>query len=91
MRNGSSLRLRIADGHVTSYRPKVYWKDDGFEEVLYTVGGGGVGGRDKGGIGLVMYDNDVAVPNSKVSPRITSEWSVKDVDSDSIDALQVFD
>ncbi|PSS13755.1 Photosynthetic NDH subunit of subcomplex B 2 like [Actinidia chinensis var. chinensis] len=86
VRNGSSLRLRIADGHVASYRPKVFWKDDGFEEVLYTVGGGG-GAR--GGIGLVMYDNDVSGPNSKASPLITSEWSVKDVDSDSIDALQV--
>ena len=88
MRNGSSLRLRIADGHVTSYRPKVFWKDDGFEEVLYTVVGGG-GAR--GGIGLVIYDNDVSGPNSKASPLITSEWSVKDVDSDSIDALQVSD
>ncbi|KAF8398608.1 hypothetical protein HHK36_017539 [Tetracentron sinense] len=85
VRNGSSVRLRIPDGLVTSYKPKVYWKDDGFEEVLCTV----PGGTDsiKGGIGLVL--NDVSEPGSKGSPLCTSEWVVKDVDSDSIDALQV--
>ncbi|CAK9145898.1 unnamed protein product [Ilex paraguariensis] len=86
VRNGSSLKLQIPSGHVTSYRPKVYWKDDGFEEVLYTVNGSGSISA-KGGIGLVI--NDVSDPNSKGAPVKTSEWTVKDVDSDSIDALQV--
>ncbi|KAL2464788.1 CCT-theta [Forsythia ovata] len=63
VRNGSSLKLQIPNGHVTSYRPKVYWKDNGFEEV--------------------------SEPNSQGSALKTSEWTVKDVDSDSIDALQV--
>ncbi|XP_059668205.1 photosynthetic NDH subunit of subcomplex B 2, chloroplastic [Cornus florida] len=88
VRNGSSVRLRIPNGHVTSYKPKVYWKDDGFEEVLYTLpGSGGSSTKSKGGIGLVI--NDVSEPNSKGSLVNSSEWSVKDVDSDSIDALQV--
>ncbi|CAB4273160.1 unnamed protein product [Prunus armeniaca] len=41
VRNGSSLRLQIPNAHVTSYKPKVYWKDDGFQEVLYTIPGNG--------------------------------------------------
>ena len=90
VRNGSLLRLQVANNHITFTRPKVSWKDDGFDEVLYTVGSGG-GGRAKGRIGLVMYDNDVSGPTSKALPLITSEWSMKDVDFDSIDALQVFD
>ncbi|XP_010257706.1 PREDICTED: photosynthetic NDH subunit of subcomplex B 2, chloroplastic [Nelumbo nucifera] len=85
VRNGSSLRLRIPDGLVTSYKPKVYWKDDGFEEILYTLPGGT--GSVKGGIGLIL--NDVSESTSKGSPVCTSQWVVKDVDSDSIDALQV--
>ncbi|KAK8589362.1 hypothetical protein V6N13_088212 [Hibiscus sabdariffa] len=36
VRNGSSPRLRIPDAYVTSYKPKVYWKDDSLEEILYT-------------------------------------------------------
>lgn len=89
VRNGSSVRLRIPDAHVTSYKPKVYWKDDGFEEVLYTIPAGGADStKAKGGIGLVI--NDVSEPGSKGSPLLsTSKWTVKDVDSDSIDALQV--
>ncbi|KAK9128452.1 hypothetical protein Syun_017249 [Stephania yunnanensis] len=87
VRNGSSLSLRIPDGLVTSYRPKVYWKDDGFEEVLYTINQGD-SNSVKGGIGLVL--NEVPELGSKGSPvLLNSEWSVKDVDSDSIDALQV--
>jgi len=103
VRNGSSLRLQIPNAHVTSYKPKVYWKDDGFEEVLYTLGG-----LAKGGIGLVL--NDVTEPVSAVTatkkpdpfaaqrsepPSVKGsvlsgvEWSVKDVDSDSFDAVQV--
>uniref|UniRef100_A0A5B7BHU2 Photosynthetic NDH subunit of subcomplex B 2, chloroplastic n=1 Tax=Davidia involucrata TaxID=16924 RepID=A0A5B7BHU2_DAVIN len=82
VRNGSSVRVRIPDGHVTSYKPKVYWKDDGFEELLHTLPA-----TAKGGIGLVI--NDVSEPYSKGSLVNTSEWTVKDVDSDSIDALQV--
>ncbi|XAR68660.1 hypothetical protein NMG60_11003863 [Bertholletia excelsa] len=86
VRNGSSLRLSIPDCHVTSYKPKVYWKDDGFEEVLYTVSSSA--SKARGGIGLVI--NDVSSdPNSKGSPVLTSQWTVKDVDSDAIDALQV--
>lgn len=80
VRNGSSIRLRIPDAHLTSYMPKVYWTDDGFEEVLYTVG-------DRGGIGLVI--NDASENGSKASLISSSQWTVKDVDSDAIDALQV--
>jgi hypothetical protein len=38
VRNGSSVRDQIPNAHVKSSRPKVYWKDDGFQEVrsLYT-------------------------------------------------------
>ncbi|KAG8381695.1 hypothetical protein BUALT_Bualt06G0148200 [Buddleja alternifolia] len=87
VRNGSSLKLQIPNGHITSYKPKVYWKDDGYEEVLHTLAG------SRGGIGLVM--NEVSEPNSKgpppppVTAKTSTEWIVKDVDSDSIDALQV--
>lgn len=90
VRNGSSVRVRIPDAHVTSYKPKVNWKDDGFEEVLYTVPAacGDNLGRFKGGIGLVI--NDSSDSGSKGSLLSASEWNVKDVDSDSIDALQVF-
>ncbi|KAJ4971003.1 hypothetical protein NE237_004102 [Protea cynaroides] len=89
VRNGSSLCLRIPDGLVTSYKPKVYWKDDGFEEVLYTLPGGP--NSIKGGIGLVLNEVSQSTSTSKASssPLCTSEWVVKDVDSDSIDALQV--
>ncbi|KAL2923219.1 Photosynthetic NDH subunit of subcomplex B 2 chloroplastic [Bienertia sinuspersici] len=103
VRNGSSLRLQIPNAHITSYKPKVYWKDDGFEEVLYTLP------QSKGGIGLVL--NDVTQPDGvgaatakKPDPFRRSEpaaaatkgsvlagvdWSVNDVDSDSFDAAQV--
>ncbi|CAL5393304.1 unnamed protein product [Camellia sinensis] len=89
VRNGSSLRLRIPDGHVTSYKPNVYWKADGFEEVLYTIPGqeAEAKAKAKGGIGLVINDVSESEANSK--PVITSQWTLKDVDSDSIDALQV--
>ncbi|XP_058105867.1 photosynthetic NDH subunit of subcomplex B 2, chloroplastic [Magnolia sinica] len=88
VRNGSSLSLRIADGLVTSYKPKVYWKDEGFEEILYTVAGGSDSGNPtKGGVGLVL--NNVSESGSGGSACCTSEWVVKDVDSDAIDALQV--
>uniref|UniRef100_A0A0F7GZM2 Photosynthetic NDH subcomplex B 2 n=1 Tax=Hypseocharis bilobata TaxID=253189 RepID=A0A0F7GZM2_9ROSI len=86
VRNGSSLRLQIPNAHVTSYKPKVFWKDDGFEEILYTVPGGG-GADSRGGIGLVL--NDASESGSKGSLLSGSEWTVKDVDSDAIDALQV--
>ncbi|KAK3011441.1 hypothetical protein RJ639_012043 [Escallonia herrerae] len=86
VRNGSSLKLQIPNGHVTSYKPKVYWKDDGFEEVLHTLPAKG-SANAKGGIGLVI--NNVDEPSSKGSPISIPEWTVKDVDSDSIDALQV--
>lgn len=75
VRNGSSLKLQIPNGHITSYKPKVYWKEDGFEEVLYSLAG------SRGGIGLVINQ-----PNDSSNE---CEWSVKDVDSDSIDAVQV--
>ncbi|KAM5578377.1 photosynthetic NDH subunit of subcomplex B 2, chloroplastic [Rosa sericea] len=88
VRNGSSLKLQIPNAHVTSYKPKVYWKDDGFEEVLYTIPGKGTEpNKAKGGIGLVL--NDVSQAGSKGTLVSTSEWTVKDVDSDSIDAMQV--
>lgn len=91
VRNGSSLKLSIPDAHVASYKPKVYWKDDGFEELLYTVPAddGGESGKAKGGIGLVI--NEVSDVNSKGSSSLlsTSDWTVKDSDNDAIDALQV--
>ncbi|KAL3844758.1 hypothetical protein ACJIZ3_002161 [Penstemon smallii] len=85
VRNGSSLKLQIPNGHVTSYKPKVYWKDDGFEEVLYNPL------VDRGGIGLVINDLSSSDPSNTKGGTITNsaEWIVKDVDSDSIDALQV--
>ncbi|KAK9278015.1 hypothetical protein L1049_027572 [Liquidambar formosana] len=50
-----SLKLQIPDGHVTSYKLKVYLKDDGFEDVLYTVPASGSDStKAKGGIGLVQ-------------------------------------
>lgn len=89
VRNGSSLSLRLSDAFVTSYKPKVYWKDDGFEEVLYTIPSSTNSlTPSKGGIGLVLTD----VTNSDStngSPSFISDWTVNDVDSDSIDALQV--
>lgn len=88
VRNGSSLSLRLPDAHVTSYKPKVYWKDDGFEEVLYTVPASETGlYKAKGGIGLVL--NEVLQPGAKELLPSTLEWTVNDVDSDAIDALQV--
>lgn len=90
VRNGSSVKLRIPDAHVTSYKPKVQWKDDGFTEVLYTIPAVGVdSSKSKGGIGLVI--NEFSEPGSKGSSLLTStsKWSVKDVDYDAIDALQV--
>jgi hypothetical protein len=89
VRNGSSVRVQIPNAHVSSYKPKVYWKDDGFEEVLYTLPGKEKdSGIAKGGIGLVI--NDASEGGSKGSLISSSEWTVKDVDSDSIDAVQVF-
>ncbi|KFK44848.1 hypothetical protein AALP_AA1G310200 [Arabis alpina] len=89
VRNGSSLKLSLSDAHVVSYKPKVYWKDDGFEEVLYTVDGGD--NKTKGGVGLVMVDGDQGnVPKGGSSSVISGcDWSVKDTDSDAIDALQI--
>lgn len=88
VRNGSSLQLRLNDGLVTSYRPKVYWKDDGgCREVLHTVADAGDPGKVKGGIGLVL--NEVSSSGTAESLLVGSEWSVKDADSDSYDAVQV--
>lgn len=90
VRNGSSVKLRIPDAHVTSYKPKVQWKDDGFTEVLFTIPAVGAdSSKSKGGIGLVI--NEFSEPGSKGSSLLTStsKWSVKDVDYDAIDALQV--
>ncbi|PON44200.1 Glucoamylase [Parasponia andersonii] len=84
VRNGSSIRLQIPDAHVTSYKPKVYWKDDGFEEVLYTVNGA----KARGGIGLVLNEVSDSAPKG-TSLLSNSEWTVNDVDSDAIDAFQV--
>nr|XP_043631189.1 photosynthetic NDH subunit of subcomplex B 2, chloroplastic [Erigeron canadensis] len=79
VRNGSSLKIHLNNAHVTSYKPKVYWKDDGCEEIVYTTS------NAKGGIGLVVNDGD-AKNNKGVD---LSNWVVKDADSDSIDAVQV--
>ncbi|KAI3716592.1 hypothetical protein L1987_67574 [Smallanthus sonchifolius] len=80
VRNGSSLKLQLNNAHVTSYKPKVYWKEDGFEEILFTTSAA------KGGIGLVI---DSVSDDSKSKGVDLSEWVVKDADSDSIDAVQV--
>jgi hypothetical protein len=79
VRNGSSLHLRLGDGLVTSYKPKVQWKDDGCREVLHTVGG-------KGGVGLVLGDQASGGQSSLLDG---AEWAVRDADSDSYDAVQV--
>ncbi|KAF6154061.1 hypothetical protein GIB67_018983, partial [Kingdonia uniflora] len=89
VKNGSSLCIRIPDGIVTSYKPKVYWKEDRFVEVLYTIPVAGSSDFVKGGIGLVLNDVSGASSSSKGSEICTSKWVVKDVYSDSIDALQV--
>ncbi|KAG2262140.1 hypothetical protein Bca52824_069219 [Brassica carinata] len=81
VRNGSSLKLSLSDAHVVSYQPKVYWKDDGFEEVLYTVDDGN---KTRGGVGLVIINEEEA--SSVLSG---CNWTVKDTDSDAIDALQI--
>lgn len=88
VRNGSSSRLSIPDALVTSYKPQVEWKDDGSEEVICTVptsGGGADPAKAKGVVGLVI--NDASEKGSKGSLIPASEWTVKDVDSDTIDAL----
>ena len=88
VRNGSSLLLRLGDGLVTSYRPKVYWKDDGCREVLHTVADpSGDPAKAKGGVGLVL--NDVSSSGGAQSLIDGSAWAIKDVDSDSYDAVQV--
>ncbi|RLN15390.1 photosynthetic NDH subunit of subcomplex B 2, chloroplastic [Panicum miliaceum] len=88
VRNGSSLHLRLGDGLVTSYRPKVYWKDDGCREVLHTVADpGGDPAKAKGGVGLVL--NEVSSSGGAQSLIDGSAWAIKDVDSDSYDAVQV--
>ncbi|XP_009797485.1 photosynthetic NDH subunit of subcomplex B 2, chloroplastic-like [Nicotiana tabacum] len=91
VRNGSSVKLQIPNAHITSYKPKVYWKDDGFEEVLYTLPPppSSFSSNSRGGIALVI--NEILEPNklSTTTAKASSEWTVTDVDSDSIDALQV--
>ncbi|XP_020172597.1 photosynthetic NDH subunit of subcomplex B 2, chloroplastic [Aegilops tauschii subsp. strangulata] len=86
VRNGSSLQLRLNDGLVTSYRPKVSWEGgDGCRELLHTVAGAGA---VKGGVGLVL--NEASSSSSGGASLLgASEWSVADVDSDSYDAVQV--
>uniref|UniRef100_A0A0F7GZ02 Photosynthetic NDH subcomplex B 2 n=1 Tax=Erodium texanum TaxID=28960 RepID=A0A0F7GZ02_EROTE len=90
VRNGSSMKLQIPNAHVTSYMPKVNWKDEDecYEEVLYTVPvSPSDSSKSKGGIGLVI--NDASDSSSKGSLLSNSEWTVKASDSDAIDALQV--
>ncbi|GJT33211.1 photosynthetic NDH subunit of subcomplex B 2, chloroplastic [Tanacetum coccineum] len=85
VRNGSSVKIQLNNAHVTSYKPKVYWKDDGCEEVLFTTNTG-----DKGGIGLVIDSVMDDTKGKSVAKGIDlSQWVVKDADSDSIDAVQV--
>lgn len=79
----------IPNAHVTSYKPKVYWKDDGFEDVIYTLP------PSRGGIGLVI--SEISEPNpkgpapmAKTTTPPSDQWTVTDVDSDFIDALQVY-
>lgn len=89
VRNGSSVNLRIPDALITSYKPKVFWKDDGCKEVLRTIQSVEDPSSAKGGIGLIL--NDLSKSGKNSSPWSPSEWVVKDVDSDSFDAVQVLD
>lgn len=87
VRNGSSLKLHIPTGHITSYKPKVYWKEDdsAFEEVLHTLPpSSSSDAASRGGVAVVVDSL-----SSQTSPKNSTDWIVKDVDSDSIDAVQV--
>ncbi|GJM93734.1 hypothetical protein PR202_ga10319 [Eleusine coracana subsp. coracana] len=76
VRNGSSLQLRLGDGLVTSYKPKVYWKEkDDCREVLYTVGDPA---KLNGGLGLVL--NQVSSKGAAEALLVGSDWTVKDVE-----------
>ncbi|XP_042048439.1 photosynthetic NDH subunit of subcomplex B 2, chloroplastic-like [Salvia splendens] len=87
VRNGSSVKLEIANGHITSYKPKVYWKDDGYEEVLHTLPPSSSSSSSRGGIALVV--DDLSSPSNPKATTAAAEWTVMDADSDSIDAVQV--
>lgn len=87
VRNGSSVKLEIANGHITSYKPKVYWKDDGYEEVLHTLPPSSSSSSSRGGIALVV--DDLSSPPNPKATTAAAEWTVVDADSDSIDAVQV--
>ncbi|XP_042053727.1 photosynthetic NDH subunit of subcomplex B 2, chloroplastic-like [Salvia splendens] len=87
VRNGSSVKLEIANGHITSYKPKVYWKDDGYEEVLHTLPPSSSSSSSRGGIALVV--DDLSSPPNPKATTTAAEWTVMDADSDSIDAVQV--
>lgn len=89
VRNGSSVNLRLSDALITSYKPKVFWKDDGCKEVLRTIQVVEDPSSVKGGIGLIL--NDLSKTTNNSSPWYPSEWVVKDTDSDSFDAVQVLD
>lgn len=82
VRNGSSLKLDIPTAHITSYKPKVYWKEDegAYEELLHTLPPSSSSSSTRGGVALVV---------DELSSQSSTDWNVKDVDSDSIDALQV--
>ncbi|KAJ3673574.1 hypothetical protein LUZ60_005566 [Juncus effusus] len=87
IRNHSSLTVRLSDALVTSYKPKVFWKegDEGCREILHTVQAADE--SLKGGIGLIF--NDLSQSTKTGSPWSPSNWVVKDADSDSFDAVQV--
>jgi hypothetical protein len=89
VRNGSSTIVHIPDALITSYKPKVYWKDDGCREILRTIQSAEDPSLVKGGIGLIL--NDLSKPAKNSTPWSPSEWVVKDADSDSFDAVQVLD
>ncbi|KAG1333957.1 putative Photosynthetic NDH subunit of subcomplex B 2, chloroplastic [Cocos nucifera] len=85
----SSYVYLMGLSHPTSQRSTGRMKDEGFEEVIHTVGAGGpvTASSVKGGLGLVL--NDVSRLNPDGSPWSASQWAVKDSDSDSIDVVQV--
>ncbi|KAJ1687367.1 hypothetical protein LUZ63_018757 [Rhynchospora breviuscula] len=87
VRNGSSVNLRLSDALITSYKPKVFWKDDGCRELLRTIQTSEDPSSVKGGIGLVLNDLSKLAKNN--SPWSPSEWVLKEADSDSFDAVQV--
>ena len=70
------MRDQIPNAHVTSSRPQVYWKDDGFQEVRF--------------IGRMMVFRRFVLYYTVHGNEKDSSQAEGGVGSDSIDAIQVF-